>query len=182
MRTTCPHYYFNKLLADLWLDLEFTWNLIRIIAWHSHKMVLFCIVTVRLLEDFDSALITGVYSTTPSGSISKQVFTLTRIYSTQQVACNHTFFHNKLDSLSTTKNVHHFAFVRKTTTYWWTQSWFPLDGTTRRYGLYWFRVIISDYFLLYILLRAYSQLIIEVEQIEIWKTLLLLICLVSLCF
>lgn len=59
-------------------------------------MVLFCIVTVRLLEDFDSALITGVYSTTPSGSISKQVFTLTRIYSTQQVACNHTFFSQQI--------------------------------------------------------------------------------------
>lgn len=30
-------------------------------------------VTVRLLEDFDSAMITGVYSATPSGSIVKQV-------------------------------------------------------------------------------------------------------------
>lgn len=51
------------------------------------------------------------------------------------------------DFSASTKNVHHFAFLRKTTTHRWTPSWFPLDGTTRRHGLHWFRVIYLLFFL-----------------------------------
>ncbi len=43
------------------------------VAIYCIKMISSYTVTVRLLEDFDSAMITGVYSATPSGSIVKQV-------------------------------------------------------------------------------------------------------------